>query len=220
MEGVGNKLKDLLPNTNPWRGAHCGRKCIPCDQEGDTKQDCRKRSIIYENICIICNPGEMTNKGKKDGKELADLGEMPSIYVGESGSRLHERAQDHWNDFASEKPDSHILKHWLTHHQGQGTPQFRIRVIKYCRDALTRQVGEAVRISYRGQTLNSKAGYNRSGISRLVVEEREVYIPEPEEEVECAEPRGLQNLPGAGKLETRESRIKSRTVNPQRREEN
>ena len=35
---------------------------------------------------------------------------------------------------------------------------FRIRVIKYCKDALSRQVGEAVRISYRGQTLNSKSG--------------------------------------------------------------
>ena len=38
---------------------------------------------------------------------------------------------------------------------------------------MSRQVGEAVRISYREQTLNSKSGYNRSGLSRLVVEERE-----------------------------------------------
>ena len=139
---------------------------------------------------------------------------MPSIYVGESGRSLHERAQDHWNDFASGKPDSHILKHWLTHHQGQGKPQFRITIIKYCRDALTRQVGEAVRISYRGQTLNSKAGYNRSGISRLVVEEREVYMPEPEEEVECAEPRGLQNLPGGWKTGDKRKQDKKQDSQP------
>ena len=25
VEGVGNKLKDLLPNSNPWRETHCGR---------------------------------------------------------------------------------------------------------------------------------------------------------------------------------------------------
>ena len=33
-------------------------------------------------------------------------------------------------------------------------------------------MGEAVKIGYRGQTLNSKGGYNRSGLSRLVLEER------------------------------------------------
>jgi hypothetical protein len=29
VEGVGSKLRDLFPNNNPWRGGHCGRKCIP-----------------------------------------------------------------------------------------------------------------------------------------------------------------------------------------------
>ena len=61
----------------------------------------------------------------------------------------------------------------MMHHQGQGTSNFHIRVIRYCKDALSRQVGEAVRISYRGQTLNSKNGYNRSGLSRLVIEEKD-----------------------------------------------
>ena len=41
VEGVGNKLKDLLPNANPWKGSHCGReKCIPCNQPTEQKQDC------------------------------------------------------------------------------------------------------------------------------------------------------------------------------------
>jgi hypothetical protein len=39
--------------------------------------------------------------------------------------------------------------------------------VKFCRDALSRQVGEAVRIGLRRNTLNSKSGYNRSGTSRL-----------------------------------------------------
>jgi hypothetical protein len=34
VEGVGTKLKHLLPNTNPWKGAPCGRDCIPCSQPG------------------------------------------------------------------------------------------------------------------------------------------------------------------------------------------
>ena len=41
VEGGGSKLKHLLPNTNPWSGAPCGRGCIPYGQEGEKKQDCR-----------------------------------------------------------------------------------------------------------------------------------------------------------------------------------
>ena len=176
------------------KGSPFGRVCIPCGQPGEKKQDCRKRNIIYESRCVDCNPEKESNQ--KDGKELEDSRAFPSIYVGESGHSLHERAKEHWGDFESKSGDSHILKHWLTHHGGQGTPKFRIEVIKYCQDALTRQVGEAVRIQYRGQTLNSKSGFNRSGISRLV-------IPEPIEDDsqeppyrmdEVAEPRGLNRM--------------------------
>ena len=41
------------------------------------------------------------------------------------------------------------------HHHGQGEPRFRMEVIYFCRDALARQVGEAVRIQKRGTVLNS-----------------------------------------------------------------
>ena len=153
---------------------------------------------------MICNPQEAEGKAKKDGKELEDKSEFPSLYVGESGRSLHERAQERWNDFNGRKNDSHILKHWLTHHHGQGIPKFKIRVIQYCRDTLTRQVGEAVRINYRGQTLNSKSGYNRSGLSRLVVEERDEETQEEIQEIECPDPRGLKNLHGDGKLAPRD----------------
>ena len=47
----------------------------------------------------------------------------------------------------------------------------------------------------RGQTLNSKSGYNRSGLSRLVLEERpeesQDGTPSPEEDTPY--PRGLRN---------------------------
>ena len=195
VEGVGNKLKDLLPNANPWKGAHCGReKCIPCNQPTDQKQDCRRRNIIYENICLTCNPETESKQPRQDGHELADKGVYPSIYVGESGRSLHERAQEHWQDFKARETDSHILKHWLVHHQGQGTPSFHIRVVRYCKDALSRQVGEAVRISYRSQTLNSKNGYNRSGLSRLVIEEREEETLEITKPGEQPDPKGLPSM--------------------------
>ena len=46
VERAGTKLQHLLPNTNPWKGAACGRSnCIPCGQDGDQKQDCRRMNI-------------------------------------------------------------------------------------------------------------------------------------------------------------------------------
>ena len=57
-----------VPNTNQWKGAGCVRvNCVPCGQRGDQKQEFRKRNIIYESKCIICNPEQ--EKGKKERKE-------------------------------------------------------------------------------------------------------------------------------------------------------
>ena len=69
---------------------------------------------------------------------------------------------------------SHMLNHWLEHHEEDAEPpEFEFKIVNFCRDALTRQVGEAVRIYLRKNTLNSKAGYNRSGIVRLAVYEED-----------------------------------------------
>ena len=66
---------------------------------------------------------------------------------------------------------------------------------------LPRLVCEAIRIQYRGNTLNSKAGYNRSGLRRLVLPEKEEWQVTKEREQESsngmeetAEPRGLNIL--------------------------
>ena len=66
----------------------------------------------------------------------------PSIYVGETARSLCGRAAEHWSDWLSKVEDSHILKHWRLHHGGVGEPKFRFEVIRYCRDALSRQGGE------------------------------------------------------------------------------
>ena len=93
----------------------------------------------------------------------------PSIYVGETSRSISERASEHWADWLGKEEDSHIYKHWQLHHGGVGDPIFEFKVIRFCRDALSRQVGESTRITLRGNCLNSKAGYNRSGISRLTL---------------------------------------------------
>ena len=71
VEGVGNKLKDLLSCTDPWKGQECGRQnCVTCLQTGEKKQNCRKRNIIYESKCVECNPE--VEKMKTAGEDLED----------------------------------------------------------------------------------------------------------------------------------------------------
>ena len=99
----------------------------------------------------------------------------PSIYVGETSRSLAERTTEHWKDASSKEEESHMRKHWnQTHSDEEGPPKFRFEVVKFCRTALERQIGEATRIALRKNCLNSKAGYNRSGVTRLTLKPEEI----------------------------------------------
>ena len=123
---------------------------------------CTSRSLVYENICVDCNP-EAVKKGELQNINM----EIPSVYVGETARSVQERAKEHWEGFKNKKEDNHILKHWVLHHNSTGEPNFIMKVVKFHRTALSRQVGEAIRIHKRGMVLNSKGEYNRCHITRL-----------------------------------------------------
>ena len=55
-----------------------------------------------------------------------------------------------------------------------------MKVFKFHRTALSRQIGEAIRIQRRGVVLNSRSEYNRCKISRISLEQ---VIKEQENEV-------------------------------------
>lgn len=138
----------------------------PCNQGGEVLNPCTKRNLIYENLCLLCHPGA---EGKKVVLKV-DKETMPSIYVGESCRSLYERSLEHWRNFKDGELDSHILKHHVIHHGGVGDPKFHIGLVSFHRTALSRQVGEAVRIGKRGScslALNSKGEWNRCEIPRL-----------------------------------------------------
>ena len=86
-ESAGTPMGMLLPSSTPWGPADCEKQeCVPCSQAEDKRIDCRKRNILYENRCVLCNP-----EGQKDGKFLKD---GKGIYVGESSRSLYERARE------------------------------------------------------------------------------------------------------------------------------
>ena len=78
-------------------------------------------------------------------------------------------AKEHWVDFKKKKEDSHIQKHQILHHDSE-EPKFIMKIIGFHRSALSRQVGEAVRIMKRASVLNSKSEYSRCKITRLSLE--------------------------------------------------
>ena len=168
VELSGSKLCHLLPSTNPWSGQDCGReKCVTCGQGGERLVECKRRNILYESECTVCNPVDARKE-----KE-ADLGKRQGVYVGESSRSIHERAFEHDGDYKGQKDDSHMMKHWLTSHADlDAPPAFRFRLVRSFPDALTRQISEAVRIDLRGEgVLNSRAEFSRCRLPRLVIDQ-------------------------------------------------
>ena len=85
------------------------------------------------------------------------------IYVGESSQSMYERAKEIEAEIVGEMEESHQIKHWVLDHPDlDAPPTFKFK------DALTRQLSEAVRIELRGEEiLNSKSVFNRCKVPRL-----------------------------------------------------
>ena len=160
---------------------------------------CTRRSLVYENICGVCNE-EAGGKEEVKGGSNPDI---PLIYVGETSGTIFERAGEHWGaamGSKAAKSRSHIAKHQEMVHLGR-EPDFTMRVVKFHMSALARYTGEAVRIRRRGvgegTVLNSKGEFNRSFIPRLQLVEEEVI-----RRVELAEEQDI--LETVGELERRD----------------
>ena len=78
VEQTGSTLKSKFSLTNLWEGTCSRPDCTTCTQGGDhAPPPCTKRSLLYENICLKCNPGAA---GKEEMETTSSL--IPSIYVG------------------------------------------------------------------------------------------------------------------------------------------
>ena len=140
VERTGTKLKDMFSPTNVWGGSKCERDdCTTCTQGCEDLPDCTRRSIVYESICSRCN------LGAKEPSPLKTVNkDVPSVYVGETSRSIYERAREHWNSYKKRNTDSHIWKHHLVHHGGEGEPEMVFKVVGTFKSALSRQISEAV----------------------------------------------------------------------------
>ena len=87
-----------------------------------------------------------------------------------------------------------MIKHWAdSHGELQEPPQFKFKVVASFKDALTRQVSEAVRIELRGAgVLNSKSEYSRCRIPRLTIDQDEWRTMKKAERKELEPPTPIQ----------------------------
>ena len=104
VERTGDKLSDILHKSDSWDDEDCGRlDCLPCASAGEKerKGKCKKRNIIYETYCEICelpNEDQPICMGITDDKEKEMVGdrkkgekkkEYKNIYIGETLSLIH-----------------------------------------------------------------------------------------------------------------------------------
>ena len=87
IEKPGTKLSSLLVKADPWSGEECRRKeCNTCGDNPEGANQCKVRSVIYENQCQEC---------KDEGKIVK--------YVGEPGRSMKERRLNHEEDARGKK---------------------------------------------------------------------------------------------------------------------
>ena len=190
QEAGGTKLANMF-STDLTAGDSCGRDdCRPCGSKSEQRQNCKKRSILYESTCGLCNPEtEKPSNLQKDNQKQKRKG----IYIGESSRSLFERSREHHVDAEDFKPGSHMVKHWMTTHpEDDSCPQFNFRIIGTYKDCLSRQVTEALKIHTScDELLNSKNEYASNCLARIVVDldkyarRKKERIEEEEERVEA-----------------------------------
>ena len=179
VEKGGDRILDLLQTSDPWRGEDCGRAgCWPCRTkmwtEKDKKQDCSRRSVIYETWCQTCLTREeekIEEENEMEKKRL--LEKIPRFkYLGESARSSYERGAEHLDGLEKLSQDNHLVKHIALHHQKDALEniKFGMRVRKMMRTAFERQIGESVEIQRERNhhhLMNSRSEYNRCSIPRL-----------------------------------------------------
>ena len=89
-------------------------------------------------------------------------------YVGETCRQFGTRAEEHYNNLIKWKKESFMLNHWMECHSlSPVPPAFTFKIVSKHKDALSRQIKEAVLIKSRGN-MNKKCEFASNEIIRLV----------------------------------------------------
>ena len=131
----------------------CSRQqiCGACEDNGIK---CTTKRVVYEAKCMECNVKE---SGVCE----------PGIYIGETARQLGERVSEHKDKAEAFSKESFVIRHWMTGHGNMTqAPKFKFRIVSCHKDALSRQIKEAVLIRHKGN-LNMKNEFGNNEIIRV-----------------------------------------------------
>ena len=153
----------LLHRNNPWAGAPCHKaaSCLSCASDKEKKDNCSKRSIVYEVHCSVCR--EEAKAKRASGEEGLDY-----IYVGHSSESCYVRGLSHQADMRAglqgKSDTSHMASHIMTAHGGrEDGAKFVMKKVKSYPSTFLRILAECIRIKYRADeegvvVMNQKSG--------------------------------------------------------------
>ena len=144
VEVGGNKVKDLVCRSNPWKKRHCRRReCQTCDHKNPGQLGkCRSEGILYKIECRKC---------KGEDKDIK--------YIGESSRTSYERFKEQIDGAKNNDKRNPLHKHNINEHNGE-KQEFMMTVLQTFKKPMNRQVAEKVRIekeSSSSRVMNSKS---------------------------------------------------------------
>ena len=160
VERGGTQVKQILHKSNPWASGNCNRKkCLPCIN-GDGKQNCFEKNVVYDISCLSCSSKESPNK--------------PAKYTGQTSLSLHERGKQHLQKLLKKDEASPLYKHVVEVHKGE-LVDFQMKVVQKHFSAFSRMIHEACRIERLSKsshivTMNQKGEIGMCSIPRLTIE--------------------------------------------------
>ena len=157
-------------------GCILGDKCRACSNDG---LQCRPKGVVYSASCA------------EYSKNVCDVDvKSEYTYIGETSRTVRLRIKEHMEALSNLNPKSFQLFHWYDKHQtSEVCPEFEFKVVKKFKDALTRQITEAILILDLGG-LNRKCEFRINEICRMeakppkALEEKERKIRQLNEEQE------------------------------------
>ena len=82
VERTGASLGSRFPQASLWEDQECGREsCITCHQGGEQRIPCTKKSLVYENVCVSCNPGARSKEDVRNSNPTWGRRQEPSRNV-------------------------------------------------------------------------------------------------------------------------------------------
>ena len=134
----------FVMDTGCWRGDRC-----ICKGQGNM---CTAKGVVYEAKCMTC---------------YESPAKIISTYVGETARQVGTRALEHLDKARLFKTDSFIIEHWMLQHPvDTRPPRFQFKVSSKHKDALSRQVREALQIKDQGN-LNRRNEFSINEIIKL-----------------------------------------------------